>query len=231
MIGGVRKCKDKLLPVRHCNENSSRCRAQCADPLIASPIHFLLVVQCAIIRCCYGPSRILQSFDHLGMVQRSVHPEASSTGLRIALVHYEGLQMGLHLESRTSVREDPTPRIETICEGQTYHCIHTLPAYQVEVLAGYRFVFSDARLVPKAKHIQHDSVTGALKQAWIHVQGMDPCEEQQDLIQQDLIGCFMSVPLSRICSSLQHYCGCLSNTLHWCRTLTALHSRWTGKLA
>ena len=48
-----------------------------------------------------------------------------------------------------------------------------------------------------------NSVMSALQLAWRHLQHMDPVDEEQVMIQQDLIGFFNSVPHSRICSALQ----------------------------
>eukprot|EP00439_Symbiodinium_sp_Y106_P085895 s905_g30.t1 len=48
-----------------------------------------------------------------------------------------------------------------------------------------------------------NSVMSALQLAWRRLQHMDPADEEQVMIQQDLIGFFNSVPHSRICSALQ----------------------------
>ena len=58
-------------------------------------------------------------------------------------------------------------------------------------------------LFPKGSALNVNSVMSALQRAWKQLQHMDPRDEEQVMIQQDLIGFFNSVPHSRICSALQ----------------------------
>ena len=55
-------------------------------------------------------------------------------------------------------------------------------------------------LFPSGSTLNVNSVMHALQLAWRHLQNMDPDDEEQVMIQQDLIGFFNSVPHSRICS-------------------------------
>ena len=55
-------------------------------------------------------------------------------------------------------------------------------------------------LFPSGSTLNLNSVMHALQLAWRHLQNMDPDDEEQVMIQQDLIGFFNSVPHSRICS-------------------------------
>ena len=57
-------------------------------------------------------------------------------------------------------------------------------------------------LFPQGSTLNVNSVMSALQPAWRHLQYMDPSDEEQVMI-QDLIGFFISVPHSRICSALQ----------------------------
>eukprot|EP00439_Symbiodinium_sp_Y106_P055867 s1132_g7.t2 len=58
-------------------------------------------------------------------------------------------------------------------------------------------------LFPSGSTLNVNSVLHALQLARRHLQNMDPDDEEQVMIQQDLIGFFNSVPHSRICSALQ----------------------------
>ena len=58
-------------------------------------------------------------------------------------------------------------------------------------------------LFPPGSTLNVNSVVNALQFAWRHLQHMDPDDEEQVMIQQDLIGFFNSVPHSRMCSALQ----------------------------
>ena len=58
-------------------------------------------------------------------------------------------------------------------------------------------------LFPAGSTLNVNSVMQALQLAWKYLQNMDPDDEEQVMIQQDLIGFFNSVPHSRICSALQ----------------------------
>ena len=58
-------------------------------------------------------------------------------------------------------------------------------------------------LFPPGSTLNVNSVVNALQFAWRHLQHMDPDDEEQVMIQQDLIGFFNSVPHSFICSALQ----------------------------
>ena len=75
-------------------------------------------------------------------------------------------------------------------------------------------------LFPKGSTFNVNSVTSALQQAWKYLQHMDPRDEEQVMVQQDLIGFCNSVPHSRNCSALQLMLYRLQE--HFCQTADEL---------
>ena len=111
--------------------------------------------------------------------------------------------MGVSVEQRTAECQDLTKRVQTIPQGTTDYCLHKVLAHQGKFISGHRTVFHHVNSVSSGSTLNVNSVMSALQLAWRHLQHMDPGDEEQVMIQQDLIGFFNSVPHSRICSALQ----------------------------